>query len=215
MIAIPADKLVLPSEKQTIPSDNTGASDEDALGLFDLSDMMERTTAAIVVLVSDWGNEIELLGAAMKDSTEQLNNMSKFGQPDQQLVRTAEQLDQFAEFGEAKIEEIESEMSEFISTFQGIADVSKDFNSTQDDIDNTAHSIEQLVVGMEGAMDGTRSFADSVAALPRLSKEFNKSRARVVRVQKKFLDLMEQNLRDLLEVKLTVESLLPYAAESD
>ena len=220
MTAIPSDKSAPPLLRQTVPSVNNENSDEEALGLFDLNDMMESNTAAIVALVSDWGNEVESLGAAMRDSTEQLNSMSKFGQPDQQLVRkkvaqTAEQLDHFAEFCEAKIEEIEFKMSEFISTFQGIADISKDFNRTQDDIDNTCHSIEQLAFGMEGAMDGTRSFADSVAALPRLSREFNKSRARVVRVQKKFLDLMEQNVRDLLEVKLTIESLPPYTAESD
>lgn len=216
----PSDKSVSPSEKHNIWRDNTGDSDENDLGLFDLNDMLEKSTAAIVILVSDWGNEVESLGEAMRDSTEQLNNISKFGQPDQQLVRkkvaqTAAQLDQFAEFCEAKIEEIESEMSEFISTFQGIADVSKDFNRTQDEIDNTCQSIEQLAVGMEGAMDATRSFADSVGSLPRLSKDFNTSRTRVVRVQKKFLDLMGQNVRDLSEVKSTVESLVPYTTGSD
>lgn len=205
-ISTPSDRSVPPSGKQNMSCGNTAGSDEDALGLFDLNDMLEKTSAAIVILVSDWGNEIESLGVAMRDSTDQLDNMSKFGQPDQQLVRkkvaqTAEQLDQFAEFCETKIEEIESEMSELISTLQGIADVSKDFNRTEDDIDNTCQSIEQLAVGMEGAMDATLSFADSVAALPRLSKEFNKSRARVVSVQKKFLDLMGQNVRDLSEVR--------------
>ena len=186
--------------------------ESEELGIFDLSDLLESSANSIGSLVSDWGDRITDLGAAMKATTEDLNDLSRFGQPDNQLVRqhvdkTADKFDEFAEFCEVNIDTIEIAMTDLVKYLHGIADVSSDFDQSQDDIESAQLSITQLIDGMNGAMDGTNSLVVAIAGLPRLSKRFNKSRERVVRVQKKFLELMEQNVSEVSKVNNQIEAL--------
>ncbi len=181
-------------------------------GLFDLNDKLELSTEAFVTLLAEWAGEIQILGNAMSEATDQMNELSKYGQPDQKLLRenvsnVSLKFDDFSNFCDSKIDELDEVMNNFSTSMQSLIEVSSDFNNDDNDIDDALVSVNSLIDGSSGAHRSGSEFMITISNLPRLSKQFNNARSRVVRCQKNFLDLIEQNISEFESIRNQINML--------
>lgn len=184
----------------------------DEPGLFDLNDALELSTTAFVALIGEWADEIQILGNAMGKATDQMNDLSKYGQPDQKLLREnvhniSLKFDDFSNFCESKLDDLDEVMNNFSKSMQSLIDVSNDFNNSDNDIDNALISVNSLIDGSNDAHRSGLEFMGVISNLPRLSKQFNSARSRVVRCQKNFLELIEQNITEFESIRHQIDML--------
>jgi hypothetical protein len=160
------------------------AQDEEP-GLFDVLEDNERTNEEFARILNDWGQRLNAVSEKLNSTTEGLEEISKFGSPNADQVRTVlnrltVHLEEFGIWCEEKVTSLEDVMSHMSRNILLVVDLSNDLNEPHQDIINARDSFETLVNSIDSARDGIASFVNSMESSPKLDKKLNKAIRRVI-----------------------------------
>lgn len=162
--------------------------DHDA-GLLDLEDDLLKHTNSFVGELGEWGDQFNKLNGVMRRTTENMNALSQFGQPNRDAVRhevelVTSALGEFAAFGKEKISLIEDDLEGMYRTINGVATISHSFNLDDDQVGQLTDQLDTLHDSVKQADVVLTQYIDVMEALPRIEKGFNRARSGVVVVHK-------------------------------
>lgn len=164
-----------------IALDNSNPESDGEIGLFDIQDKIEKSGNEFQASITSWTKKFEELNTVVTKSADELNENSRFGRPDQAIVRknvsfVSQTLRNFSEWGNKEIGRIERSLEEFSDSFQELVKISVDFQTSPEEINSAKESTIVLIGAIETTKEKILEFVSSIDSLPRMSKDFNVSR---------------------------------------
>jgi len=177
-----------------VPSEVVADTYEEMLGeqegILDLDEKLEAAAASLAKNLQEWGSRFTTVNQTVRESTATLATVSQFGSPDKAVVRSAVAgvtggLLEFNDFAQAKIEDVEDNLEDIMSSLSGLLDISEEINPN-----SREESLQQLAE-LKSVIGNTSiqltSYIDALSRIPRIDTKFIKARNAVVAVHKRFL----------------------------
>lgn len=164
------------------PTDPGAVSDE---GFIDVSENIVNRAEASGQFLNDMSEKLSNLTKNTQNNAEKLNELSSLGplqiaDAKPIIISVASGMDEMSNFlenGASIFSENTLDMAESIIT---LIDISRDFDTSEDNIRDLNKSLKLMAVSMDEAIEGLNSLMYQTAKLPRMSNIFNKSKKRLV-----------------------------------
>lgn len=199
----------IPSVKNEI----IGEKDEE--GIIDLIEIGQENMETMNDSVLRMTSAVTELGYKMNERTEEMNRIPKIGgQPNFQAVkrivsRSSADMDQFVQRMEPELPIFRDSYTKAIDAMIGVTSLSNDF-STNDE--SEIQQFLQLVQEFKGtivfSLKGTEDFKTTVASLPRITTEFNRSKRRTFIVLDNLIEEMKKAVNLLSELEKEIGRLI-------
>lgn len=173
------------SEKNDQVSDKADLTiEKDELGFFDFNEILETEGENFSKVMGELGSRIEKSGEIASEATDELNSISRFGQVEPRAAkkiinRVAAYTESLVDWGEENQNLIDESMEKFAEAFSGLSIISKDFHSSQEDIEAGIRAGENLIDTVHETNTSFEGLASTALALPRISKEMIRANKRL------------------------------------
>ena len=170
-------------------SSNAEVVDHEA-GFFDLEDALNREARGLVDLLAEWSEQYSEMNKIVEAVSGRINELSQFGQPDRTEIRkqidiVTAAMSSFSNFANNRIGLIEDQFESIYKTISGLLEVMKDFDDTGDKRGEMKNQIADLSKNTQDAEAAMTQYIEVMIGLPRIDKNFNRSRDSVVIVHKR------------------------------
>jgi len=176
------------------------------LGLFDYSDQFELLMSDSSNSLSKISDSTVWIGAEISKKAEELTRINKIPNPNRAVItailkRTAKLMDDYSGRLEVETPIFYSSFEDGIKAGINLVNLSEDF--TNDDsvkeLQNSKESIMILRESIPDALSGLKSFRDSVSELPRIQKDINSAKKKLLNQLDELIEKLTNSLKLVIE----------------
>lgn len=180
------------------PAQVEGDSANSDWGLIDITERMQELTDEFSTESEEWASQTKALGDAAIKGSEELESLSRFGQPSssdikKSIEKVAISFDKNAEFCEKHSPKIVGLMQDITKLNEQRVSIMEDFSYSDEDIEEHIESLIELSNTIHSTIDSTQGLLDSIEKMPRMTKRFNESRRRVIFAHSPFMDELHRS----------------------
>ncbi|QNO25448.1 hypothetical protein EEB18_011570 [Sphingopyxis sp. OPL5] len=184
-------------EAQSAQVDGASANTSD-WGLIDITERMQELTDEFSAESEQWASQTNSLGDAAVKGSEELESLSRFGQPSSADIRksiekVATAFDKNAEYCEKHSPKIVGLMQEITQLNEERVSIMEDFSYSHEDKEEYLKSLIELSETIHDTTKSTQGLLDSIDQMPRMTKRFNESRRRVIFAHAPFMDELHRS----------------------
>lgn len=153
---------------------------ESDLGLFDYLEEMSKSANEFALLMGGWTDKLVSVGSVTENATSELNNLSRFGNPDNTAAkkiidRIGNHIGEVADWGEENEVSINESMENISSALSGVISLSSGFSGARVDKVDVINSADSLLLIIDETNQALNSLLSVMSSMPRLSKLMNKA----------------------------------------
>jgi hypothetical protein len=189
-------------------------NEEDEEGLIDLVEIGQESLETMNESVLRMTSAISDLGEKMSERTEEMNRIqTSGGQPNFKAVkrivsRTSEDMEQFIQRMEPEVPIFTDSYTKAINAMIRVTSLSSEFSPGDE------KGIEQFLEMVQGfkativySLEGTESFKTTIASLPRITTEFNRSKRKTILVLDNLIEEMTKAVNLISELEKELQRL--------
>jgi len=176
-------------------------ADLEELGLFDYSDQFEALMADSSNSLGKISESTEWIGVEITNKAEELTRLSKIPNPNKNIVttilkRTAKLMNDYSGRLEVETPIFYSSFEDGIKAGINLINLAEDFTNddTIQELEDSKESIIILRKALPNALEGLKSFRESISELPRIQKDINSAKRKLLSQLDELIEKLNKSL---------------------